>query len=209
MDTIFLSVGNRYSQEYQEFVKALDIRMQSMNLMVKSVGYNVSTHERPMMKVLEVMNESKGAVILAFRRIHVERGVEKDCEMLADISITTPWNHIEAAMAYDRGLPLLVIAEKGLKREGLLEHGYDWYVHEMDLTTDALKEESFSRLVEDWKQALGKKRSKLFEAADLRDMTVATLFSRMRLLHLLGFLTGMITLLFLVFQWGYYIGGSP
>ncbi|MEI9810933.1 MAG: hypothetical protein WDO16_25330 [Bacteroidota bacterium] len=47
---------------------------------------------------------------------------------LIDTKYPTPWNQIEAAMAYTKGHPLMLIIEKGLKSEGLLEKGNDWYV---------------------------------------------------------------------------------
>ena len=47
-------------------------------------------------------------------------------------------------MAYARGHPLLVIVEAGLKSEGLLEHGYDWYVQRVDPTRSALSTPEFN-----------------------------------------------------------------
>lgn len=68
--------------------------------------------------------------------------------------------------------------------------------------------DSFSRLVEDWKIALGKKHRRKYSNNDLRDMTVGTLFKKMQILHLVGFATGIVSLLFLAFEWGMHVAGK-
>ena len=41
-------------------------------------------------------------------------------DLLSSIRLPTVWNQIEAAMAHMHEIPLLVIAERGLREEGLL-----------------------------------------------------------------------------------------
>jgi hypothetical protein len=55
-------------------------------------------------------------------------------------------------MSYSRGLPLMVVVEKGLQGEGLLEKGYDWYVQEVDLSPSALVSPQFNGVLSSWKQ---------------------------------------------------------
>jgi hypothetical protein len=54
-------------------------------------------------------------------------------------------------MAYARGQPLLVIIEAGIKSEGLLEHGYDWYVQWVELSPSALSTPEFNGVFASWK----------------------------------------------------------
>jgi len=54
-------------------------------------------------------------------------------------------------MAYDRGLPLLVVVEKGLKSEGLLEAGYDWFVQWVSIGDSPLLDREFLGVFADWK----------------------------------------------------------
>ena len=67
-----------------------------------------------------------GAVVIALERTYFAEGIDKRGggetreRILKDVRLPTTWNHIEAALSYAQGLPLLVIVEEGLKEEGLL-----------------------------------------------------------------------------------------
>ena len=45
-----------------------------------------------------------------------------------------------------------MIVEKGLKSEGLLERGYDWYVQEVAPDAAALSSVEFNGVLSDWKR---------------------------------------------------------
>lgn len=66
--------------------------------------------------------------------------------------IPTVWNQIEATMAYTLGHPLLVVVEDGLKYEGLLETGYDWYVMHIKPNESLLASAEFQGVFADWKR---------------------------------------------------------
>ena len=57
-------------------------------------------------------------------------------------------------MAYARGLPLMVIVEAGLKSEGLLERGYDWYVQSVKPDAAALQTNEFNGVLASWKRKM-------------------------------------------------------
>jgi hypothetical protein len=208
MDTVFLSLGNPYKPEYQDFAEALEKKCEELGIALKSVGYNVGTHGRPLMKVIEILDQSKGAVIVAFKRLEVASGSEKGKSLPAPVYVTTPWNHIEAAMAYDRGLPMLVLVETGLKLEGVLEKGNDWYVHEMDMQPASLQDKRFKLLFSEWREALKKPRKSLIDKPDLEQITLVSLFSNMKVMHLIGLIATLITLLFVAFEWGMHVAGK-
>src|ERR1700749_3822025 len=94
------------------------------------------------------MNRCCGTVIIAFERQYFPAGVEKhggSGEMrLSDVRLATCWNQIEAAMTYTRDHLLMVIVEDGLRPEGLLERGYDWYVQYVQLDISALNSMEFN-----------------------------------------------------------------
>jgi hypothetical protein len=71
---------------------------------------------------------------------------------LDGLNLPTAWNQIEATMAYTLGHPLLVLVENGLKSEGLLETGYDWYVQWIDLDVAVLSDHVFLAVFADWKK---------------------------------------------------------
>jgi hypothetical protein len=94
-------------------------------------------------------------VVIALERSYFPAGLDKRGGprqvSLTDTRLPTPWNQIEAAMAYTKHLPLLVIVEAGLKAEGLLESGYDWYVQTLPLEATALSSNEFNGVLADWK----------------------------------------------------------
>jgi len=68
---------------------------------------------------------------IAFRRTYVGQGLGNDrdgtdgrrAHPLKDQWLTSPWVQIESAMAYQIGLPILLLRETGVVAEGVLEPG--------------------------------------------------------------------------------------
>ncbi len=78
-------------------------------------------------------------------------------------------------MAYSRHLPIFAIVEDGLKREGLLEPGYDWYVLSLPLETSQLNCQQFTGILSDWKEKILKYQHNQRAFPDASEMTVAQL----------------------------------
>ena len=57
-------------------------------------------------------------------------------------------------MDYSRGLPLMVVVEDGLRGEGLLERGYDWYVQSVTPEAQSLHSNEFNGVLASWKQKM-------------------------------------------------------
>jgi hypothetical protein len=102
------------------------------------------------------MQACAGTIVVAFERLHITDGVELRGHAapipLADVNLPTVWNQIEATMAYTLGQPLLAIVEAGLRDEGLLEQGYDWYVKWIKLAPSCLQEQDFLATFQAWKK---------------------------------------------------------
>lgn len=73
------------------------------------------------------MLESNGLISVAFRRSFIEMGQSKPgTEGVEDLGgrwQTSPWPHIEVAMAFQIGLPILILREAGVMDDGILERG--------------------------------------------------------------------------------------
>jgi hypothetical protein len=155
MRTIFLSVGATANDAQEQFVKAVEDRLNSEGLIPRTVGRNTFSCDAPLRAVTELMDQCDGAVIVALERMYFPEGFDKRGgpkeTRLSEIRLPTPWNQIEAAMAYSRRLPLLVIVESGLKSEGLLERGYDWYVQWVEAVPASLHTLEFNGVLSNWK----------------------------------------------------------
>lgn len=153
---IFVSVGGTATAAQEDFVRAIEDRLRSEGLIPHTVGRNTFSAEAPLKAVTELINKCSGTVVIALERSFFSSGISKrggpNQSAIQNVALPTPWNQIEAAMSYSRGLPLMVIVEKGLQGEGLLEKGYDWYVQEVDLLPSALVSPQFNGVLSNWKQ---------------------------------------------------------
>lgn len=98
--------------------------------------------DAPLTAIRRLMLEANGLITVAFRRTYVEAGVARagtdidgmSPEKIDKTWLTTPWAHIEPAMAYQLGLPILLLREKGVMAEGIHERGtVGLYLPEFDL----------------------------------------------------------------------------
>ena len=153
---IFLSVGRTFNPQQENFVSSLENFLSSQGLTPQTVGRTYFSSQQPLKAVVELMDECAGTIILAFERTQIVQALEKrgskDERQLSDLKLPTVWNQIEATVAYSKGHPLLVIVEEGLKAEGLLEQGYDWYVGRVSLSPEALYTREFQGMFGDWKR---------------------------------------------------------
>lgn len=153
---VFISVGSAATSVQAEAADTIFRSMEAAGLSPRQMEKNEWTAEQPLRGIKRVIEECHGAVVIAFPRYRFPYGTE--CKknggekQLTDVRITTVWNQIEAAMAYARNLPLLVIAQHGLLYDGLLEDRYDWKVFRTDFTPEHLRSEAFIGCLERWKE---------------------------------------------------------
>lgn len=187
---IFVSVGTGLNPQQEMFVDAVEARFRAAGLTPCTIGRNTFSTDAPLRAVTELMDRCAGAVVIALERYHFDDGVERRGSAkekpLGPVALPTPWNQIEAAMAYSRGLPLLVLVDEQLRCDGLLEKGNDWYVQELAIDPAALNSPAFNGLVENWREKVsGRQRAlpspALTEAKlDPATMTIAQLIGALK-----------------------------
>ena len=100
------------------------------------------------------MKTCDGVIIVAYERKLIATGVEKrggkDEHRIENATFTTPWNHIESALAFSFGLPMYMIAQRGLTEEGLIESKIDWYVQKIDFNVQSLQRPEVSESIVTW-----------------------------------------------------------
>ncbi len=108
----------------------------------RTLGVTDYDMDAPLKAIRRLMLESNGLITVAFRRTFVEKGTARFRTDIATLQesvvdgtwLTTPWAHIEPAMAYQLGLPILILREKGVLADGMLERGVvGLYMPEFDL----------------------------------------------------------------------------
>jgi hypothetical protein len=153
---VFLSVGRTTTEAQEEFVREVERLLIEHDLRPHNLGRSDYSAAQPIRAIEELMDRCSGSVIIAFERLFVERGFDRrgspDQRELVSQGITTVWNQIEAAMAYVKRQPLLVIVEEGVLQQGLLSHGHDWHVQQIALNPSALRSRETIGRLEEWKQ---------------------------------------------------------
>jgi hypothetical protein len=159
---IFLSYPKPHLKIQDKFIEDLTSYLDSRGLVPRTLGVTDYDMNEPLTAIRRLMLESNGLITIAFRRIRVDSGVSRpDCdndsgmkpERLSKIWFTSPYIHIEPAMAFQIGLPILIMREKGVIQEGILDRGVTGtYIDEFDLKKPV--KENFQ--TEKWKQIVGK-----------------------------------------------------
>jgi len=209
---VFISIGSASTPLQAEAADTIFRAVETVGLSPRQMEKNEWSSEQPLRAIKRVINECDGAVVIAFSRYQFPSGTERkkvgEEEHLSDVRFPTVWNQIEAAMAYMRGLPLLVIAEHGLRDDGLLEGRYDWKVFWTDFRAEELRSEAFIAYLESWKRRVLERAESRSEAAisfegDPSKMPIGKLLGRLSvpqvwavLSALAGLLIGVATVAF-------------
>jgi hypothetical protein len=140
--SVFLSYPKPCFQRQEELIVRVRRHLDERGFAPRTLGVTDYDMDAPLTAIRRLMLESNGLITIAFRRTYVERGTARlrtDITDLQETSIdkswmTTPWPHIEAAMAYQLGLPILILREQGVLADGILERGVvGLYMPEIDL----------------------------------------------------------------------------
>lgn len=143
--SVFLSYPKPCFQNQRNFVARVEVYLKKRGFSPRTLGVTDYDLGAPLTAIRRLMLESNGLITIAFRRIYVEKGKARagtDIENLKEAPVdgqwlTTPWAHIEPAMAYQIGLPILVLRESGVLADGILERGVvGLYLPEFDLQKD-------------------------------------------------------------------------
>jgi len=112
-------------------------------------------------------------------------------------------------LAHCRGYPLLVLVEDGVRTDGLLEKGFDWYVQTIKLDVSSLHTPEFNGVLASWKEKirLAGKQQKA-PASNPADLTVGQLLGALRPAQLWSLLAAMAGVIGAAFALGATLIGS-
>ena len=131
---IFVSRPTWISSEFEEGLDAFLLTLKNMGLIPRTLGASDYPSKAPLDEVIEIMDECKGAIVLGYPQISVISGTVKDEPLNSPLILPTEWNHIEAALAYSKGLPLMILHHLEVSR-GVFDRGVmNAFVHQVNLT---------------------------------------------------------------------------
>jgi len=140
--SVFLSYPLPFRQVQEEFVAAVRRYLEGRGFTPRTLGVTDWDMDAPLKAIRRMMMESNGLITIAFKRTFIERGSARpdpdiprqETLKLDGYWMTTPWAHIEPAMAYQVGLPSLILRERYVFVDGLLDRGVmGLYMPEFDL----------------------------------------------------------------------------
>lgn len=152
---IFISMGTPFTEQYAKFRDELETLLRDRcGVNPRIIGKNEYPSGNPLSHIREVMRECHGVVVVAYERTFIENGIEKrggaSAKNINNRALTTPWNHIESAIAYSLSLPLYILCQNGLTEEGLIESKIDWYVQYIDLLPGVLSKPEVADSIKSW-----------------------------------------------------------
>lgn len=158
--SVFLSYPQPYLKRQKDFVCSIISYLRDRGFEPRTLGVTDYDIHEPLAAIRRLMLESNGLITIAFRRNLIKSGLSKpDSDIgqstyeVTEAWLTSPYCQIEPAMAFQLGLPILILREKGVIAEGILEKGVTGtYLPEFDL------EDSVSEYLnsEEWRQLIGK-----------------------------------------------------
>lgn len=152
---IFVSKPNGLNETQKRFWKQIEDEIERRNLDVRSIGYSDYSFRTPLEQVREVMQDCEGAIILGFKQKYIQHGRDRDQNPVEDEYLPTPWNNLEAGMAYMSDLPLLVIVESGVSKEGIFDaESSDRYILETNLESDWIDADAFTQPFSEWREGV-------------------------------------------------------
>lgn len=129
--SVFLSYPKPFMDEQQKFIDRVCDYLDGRGFAPRTLGVTDYDMDAPLKAIRRLMLESNGLITVAFRRTYIERGEGNYRTNITDLAayplsgqwLTSPWAHIEPAMAYQIGLPILILREEGVIDEGILQKG--------------------------------------------------------------------------------------
>jgi hypothetical protein len=140
--SVFLSHPSPCEDRLREFIGRVAAYLASRGIEPRTLGVSDYDMSAPLESIRRLMLECNGALVVALRRHEIEQGRkwsmdregERNSSDLSGSWMTSPWCHIETGMAFQLALPLLILRERGVIAEGVLEPGVTGlYMPEFDL----------------------------------------------------------------------------
>jgi hypothetical protein len=138
MKNVFISHPTPFNKSQKKFLDLFENRLREYDLNPMNLGKKNWDFRSPLKPINEIMNDCCAAVIIGMERHHSLIGYEKEGSEHSKEFIhkytSSPWIQIEAGMAYQAKLPLLILKEKRIYPEGILDPlASEYFVFEFDI----------------------------------------------------------------------------
>lgn len=153
MIDIFISRPTLISTKYEPPYSAFEAFLKKKGIKSRRLGGSDYSRKAPLFAIMELIEDCKGAIILGYPQYEVHNASKKADDVLSEscLLFPTPWNQIEAVLAYKKNIPVLVVAQNGIGG-GIFDYGI---TGEFVLKTDLSKpnwygENVFYGIFDEW-----------------------------------------------------------
>lgn len=210
---VFVSAGTPADDSQKSFRDAVVNAVELAGFTPRLMGAKDWDYKNPLRGVRRAMDECRGAVVVAYPRYKIDAGTELRHDggrSLEAVTFPTAWNQIEAAMAYEKGLPLLVVAESKLRREAMFDSGNDIRPFWTDLDSAIGRSDGFLGYLRSWKEDVEQCAQAQTDStrAPLRDITTVQVLGALPWYELLAVIATFVGALVAASSIGYRIGSG-
>ena len=168
--SVFLNFPKPYRKNQKIFIEQLGSYLKELNFEPKTLRVTDYNLNAPLSAIRRLMFESNGIITVAFRRSYIKSGKKKPNNGFGDKQkkldgkwLTSPFCHMEPAMAYQLGLLVLIFREKDVLDDGILGKGIlGNYMPEFDL--DKIDETYFTS--NEFRKIMGRWEGKVRQVAE-------------------------------------------
>lgn len=125
MINVFISHPTPYNEQQNNFLSLINLELDKHGLNPTNLGKNNWNFQSPLKPIKEIMDTCKAAIIVGLERHHsfigYEKEFSKDSKEFIHKYSSSPWIQIEAGMAYQADLPILILKESKVYGEGILD----------------------------------------------------------------------------------------
>ncbi|WP_342026109.1 hypothetical protein AADC60_10610 [Cytobacillus pseudoceanisediminis] len=152
---VFVSRPNTLDENQEQTMQRIERLLEQRGIRARTIGKTDFPNVSPMRAVEQLMRQCSGAVILGFPQTIIQKGISKpgtdNEKSIKNILLPTPWNQIEASMAFMLDLPLLVIRNQGIEG-GIFDIGTTGhFIHTFHLDNEEwIEKPSFLQPFNDW-----------------------------------------------------------
>ncbi len=163
---VFFSLGSPHKQTQLDYIEKLTKHLLKYKIALITLDGDDWNNLDPLDPIRKKMKSCSGCLSLALERSYVKEGINKRGSQqentINDESFATSWVHIETTLAYQLELPFLILKEKDLKGEGMLDDSlFEWRIIKIDLNNpNELNEYPIKSFIRMWIEEVKKFQSK-------------------------------------------------
>ncbi len=154
---VFLSRPTAIEKRFETPYAAFESYLSRAGYKTHRLGADQYTMDSPLTGVMKLMKTCQAAIIQGYPQYEVTAALSKAAKPQQQISAVfpTPWNQIEATLAFKQRIPVLVMAHEGVSG-GIFDYGVTGeYVHTTKLNRkDWHKEKGFQGVFQEWKKRI-------------------------------------------------------